>query len=194
MMATARPTRHYQFVGGPTFEALFLPHQGGEDNRYVEFPGKLPYSSLHFFANKWKRRPEKFALLTEPGILHGKLLFGSQDGDSTTSITKAHHLTQYPSSDVPLSMATTMFHFVLLYSRHIAVVSRISGEVVHEEFLQGNLRDARGLVRDPVENRIWVYSSSGLREVIFHNEERNVWRLYLDKAKAQVDDFSERRS
>ena len=80
MAVTAQPTRYYQFVGGPTFELLFSKFgQGKMPARFNEFGTELPYSELHFFSKNTAMRAESFAMLTEVGILHGSLMFGSQN-------------------------------------------------------------------------------------------------------------------
>jgi hypothetical protein len=86
MAVTAQPTRYYQFVGGPTFELLFSKFGSGPNKmpaRFNEFGTELPYSELHLFSKNYAMRAESFAMLTEVGILHGQLMFGSQNaGDS----------------------------------------------------------------------------------------------------------------
>ena len=91
MAVTAQPTRYYQFVGGPTFEQLFSKFGAGGKMpaRFNEFGTELPYSELHFFSKNFAMRAESFAMLTEVGILHGQLLFASQNaGDSVVKDTK----------------------------------------------------------------------------------------------------------
>ena len=43
---------------------------------------------------------------------------------------------------------------------------------------------AMGLVRDPVRNQLWLYSKTALFQVRVDREDRDVWRLYLQQAKA----------
>jgi len=45
----ATPTRHYQFIGGPSFEALFAKYTANPlPSRFVELPGDLGYSELRY--------------------------------------------------------------------------------------------------------------------------------------------------
>ena len=219
MAVTAQPTRYYQFVGGPTFEHLFSKFGSGGKMpaRFNEFGTELPYSELHFFSKNYAMRAESFAMLTEVGILHGQLMFGSQNaGDSVVKDTKlldysrkgSDHKSRTiskPSSNTSddstdlngqkfsspsergalLSMTITEFHFLLLYQHRLCAFTRITHEVVFEQNLIPSVHGrAKGLVRDPVRNQLWLYSRTGLFQVQIDREDRDVWRLYLQQAKA----------
>ncbi len=43
LVMVATPTRHYQFIGGPTFEALFQLYAGRTLPKFIELPGTLSY-------------------------------------------------------------------------------------------------------------------------------------------------------
>jgi hypothetical protein len=45
----ATPTRHYQFIGGPTFEDMFKKYASNPVG-FVELPASLGYSELRFFS------------------------------------------------------------------------------------------------------------------------------------------------
>ena len=74
-------TRIYQFIGGPSFEAVF-PSQ--ETNaRFIELPGDLSYSHLCFFSKYAGGLSQSFAWLTGPGVYYGDLVFGGQNPGDT---------------------------------------------------------------------------------------------------------------
>jgi hypothetical protein len=78
VMATT-PTRHYQFIGGPTFEQMFAKYT---NPAFVELPGDLGYSELRFYSQNQARAgsaSETCAWLTGAGVYYGNLVFGSQD-------------------------------------------------------------------------------------------------------------------
>ena len=82
-------TRLYQFIGGPTFEAMMLPYE--QNPSFQEMPPGEGDSSartgdqLAFFYRAGGSA-QAFAWLTGPGVYHGKLVYGSQEiGDSVTS-------------------------------------------------------------------------------------------------------------
>ena len=39
-----------------------------------------------------------------------------------------------------------------------------------------------GVASDPVNRTLWIYSTNGLYEVVRADEERDIWKIYLDKA------------
>ena len=41
----------------------------------------------------------------------------------------------------------------------------------------------KSLVRDPVGNRLWLYTATSLYQILFEREDRDVWQLYLEQAK-----------
>jgi hypothetical protein len=93
----ASPARLYQFIGGPTFEALFTKYQSIPSS-YRELPGEaeLGYSEVHFYSRYHSQSlgspSEVWSWLTFPGVYHGSLLFGSQDqpGDRVTDEGKLY--------------------------------------------------------------------------------------------------------
>jgi tetratricopeptide (TPR) repeat protein len=188
VMATTA-MRYYQFIGGPTFEACFAAYTVNPG--FTELPGELSYSELHFFAEHFTGRSKSFAWLAGPGIYHGQLLFGSQNaGDSV--ITNATLCPYQPVDEgsaprAPLSIAVTEFHFLLAYSDCLMAVSKLSDERVFEwrppQKFAGNLR---GLARDQQRKALWLYSDTSVFEIAVTDEDRNVWRLYLEKGSFEM--------
>ena len=41
----------------------------------------------------------------------------------------------------------------------------------------------RGLTADPVRKTYWVYTDQSLFELVVANEDRDVWRIYLEQGK-----------
>jgi hypothetical protein len=85
LIMAATPTRYYEFIGGPTYDALFAHYvaaSAGGSPCFIELPGDIDYSTLHFF-RKPHARATSFVWLTGPGIYSASLSFGSQNaGDS----------------------------------------------------------------------------------------------------------------
>lgn len=46
--------------------------------------------------------------------------------------------------------------------------------------------EIRGLAADPVRPTYWIYTDSSLFELVVGNEDRDVWRIYLEKGKYDV--------
>ena len=234
MIATAEPSRHYHFIGGPTFTDLFKQYEDMGHDKFNEVPGNLPYGELHFYADQLDMRADSFAILTQIGVVNGAFMFGSQSFGDT--VVKDSNLLKYPkknsnmygfdddgnmmNSDVlsgtggsgggndgmsenrkrnfttadplnnagpiPLSMAITKFHFLFLYEDRIVAVSRLSQKtkVMSDKTLDAEyIGPVKSLVRDPVGNRLWLYTATSLYQILFEREDRDVWQLYLEQAK-----------
>ncbi|RUP49144.1 Pep3/Vps18/deep orange family-domain-containing protein [Jimgerdemannia flammicorona] len=202
------PTRIYQFVGtavgiagggagGVTgeegravFEGLFAKYDVNPG--FQELPGDLTHSELHFFSKyqdlHQRGVAQTFAWLTGPGIYHGNLVFGSGD-----SVIDSTHLLPYPAtasdtdpsavvvSEVPLSIALTEFHFVLLYKDRVRAINQLNDQIVYEEMIPlAAGKEVRRLTIDSVKNTFWIYTNSSIHELLVTREDRDVWRLYLD--------------
>lgn len=106
---------------------------------------------------------ESFSWLTGPGIYHGALVYGSQNvGDSVvddvqllqwviTGLISKNFCINYlpcrypatPSDDdsgklvteIPISVALTEFHFILLYKDRVRAICQLNDQIVYEEML-----------------------------------------------------------
>mmetsp|Transcript_59942 Transcript_59942/g.141174 ORF Transcript_59942/g.141174 Transcript_59942/m.141174 type:complete len:974 (+) Transcript_59942:154-3075(+) len=180
----ATPTRYYEFIGGPTYDALFAQYSSAP--AFIELPGDLDYSELHFF-RKENGRASSFVWLTGPGIYSGSFSFGSQNaGDS---IIHDYKLIPYSNAvhGSPLSLLSTEFHWFLLFPDRLQVINQLTQEVAWEHmFTSRNIYgDMRGMMQDPITGKLWVYADFMINEVVITNEDQNVWRCYL--AKGQYD-------
>ena len=46
--------------------------------------------------------------------------------------------------------------------------------------------EVRGLTADPVRKTYWVYTDQSLFELVVGNEDRDVWKIFLDKDKYDI--------
>ncbi|CAE6482992.1 unnamed protein product [Rhizoctonia solani] len=86
-------------------------------------------------------------------------------------------------NNFPLGVVLTEFHFLLLLSDRVMGYSRLDDSLIYDEAI--SLRRAErllGIVSDPINRTLWIYSTNGLYEVVRVDEERDVWKIYLDKA------------
>ncbi|GAB5585428.1 tethering complex subunit [Umbelopsis nana] len=206
----ATPTRIYEFVGvvGPTsqkasadsedkrkiatFESIFSHYESNPV--FQELPGDLSYSELHFFSQfkdlQQRGVAQSFAWLTVPGIYHGNLVFGSQNPGE--HVIDNAQLLQYPTNplesdeapvdSVPLSIAMTEFHFILLYKDRIRAICHLNDEIVYEEMINLAANEhVKGLTMDETTGSPWVYTNLSLYELIIREESRDVWKIYLEK-------------
>ncbi|KAG2188073.1 hypothetical protein INT44_000824 [Umbelopsis vinacea] len=206
----ATPTRIYEFIGvvGPAsqkasadgdekrkkgnFEGIFSHYENNPV--FLELPGDLSYSELHFFSQfkdlQQRGVAQSFAWLTVPGIYHGNLVFGSQNPGE--HVIDNAQLLQYPTNplesgetqvdSVPLSIAMTEFHFILLYKDRIRAICHLNDEIVYEEMINLAANEhVVGLTMDETNGSPWVYTNLSLYELIIREESRDVWKIYLEK-------------
>lgn len=190
LLATGRPTRLYQFLGGPTFQQMFQTYKETGEVSLQELPGGLDHTELYCFNKHSTGRTQTFALLCEPGIYHGGLLFTANQSATDNAITEAHllHFSQ-TGFDTPISMGITEFHFVLLGDDRMQVVSRLNSSVVQELPLSDQRRYGKplGILRDLTKNTMWLYTDCHIFQMMITDETRHVWKIYLEKALAGED-------
>lgn len=85
---------------------------------------------------------------------------------------------------MPVGIAMTEYHFLLLYPDALVAVSRVSEEKVWEERIEKKGGAYKGIVVDPTTGVMWLYSDKGVWQVLKKDEDRDVWRLYLEKAQS----------
>ncbi|KAF6766540.1 DigA protein [Ephemerocybe angulata] len=188
-------TRIYQFTGpidrkrdenGRIFSALFSQYRDTAP-KILELPGNLAYSELRFFtpnSSQALSQPQRLAWLTGQGIYHGTINYDASVEDHIDSA----QLLQYPTlpgidqPDIPISLAVTEFHFVLLYKDRVVGICNLDDRKAYEELLPIKpSEEVRGLAADPVRKTYWVFTDQSLFELVVTNEDRDVWRTYLEK-------------
>ncbi|KAI9491455.1 Pep3/Vps18/deep orange family-domain-containing protein [Zychaea mexicana] len=177
------------------FESMFSKYDVNPG--FQELPGELSYSELHFFSRfhdlQQQGVAQTFAWLTGPGIYHGDLVFGSQNvGDSVIDNVQ---LLQYPATpsedessrfvtEIPISVAITEFHFILLYKDRIRAVCQLNDQIIYEEMIPTSQNEeVVGMAVDDIKKTFWIYTTFSIYELGVENEERDVWKLYLEKTQ-----------
>lgn len=137
--------------------------------------------------------PKTMAWLTAPGIYHGTMNFESTSDDliDGTGLLPYPQLAASPSSpshsppassDAPLSLILTEFHYILLYGDRVIGISSLDEKLVYEDLLPLKAgEEVRGLAADPVRKTYWVYTSLSLYELSAKNEDRDIWKVYLEQ-------------
>lgn len=194
------PTRIYQFVGsidrkseevGRVFTALFAAYRESAP-KILELPGSLQHSQLQFFTpnpDQALSLPKRMAWLTGPGIYHGSLNLETEAEDHIDAAA----LLPYPAStgsdvpEVPLSLNLTEFHFILLYKDRVVGICNLDDRMTYEETLPlKNNETVLGMAADPVRRTYWVFTDQSLFELVVGNEDRDVWKVYLQQAQFEV--------
>ncbi|GBG32508.1 Vacuolar protein sorting-associated protein 18-like [Hondaea fermentalgiana] len=194
MAVTARLTRFYEFIGGPTLEAMFKQYEAPEHQSFRELPGDMAYAELRSFTPSTSARPTSFMLLSEAGLYIGALEYALERASVAERVTSRHNMVYFPQRisatgeeliGPPLSAVETEFHYVLLYPSWLIVLSKLNESVVHERRIDaGRLGATLGLVWDPARAAIFVCSKLDIQRLLVLNEDGHVWKLYLDQARA----------
>ena len=197
VMATTA-TRYYEFVGGPSLEALFAEQRDAPRGVCVEVAAEaareVPRGSLSFY-----RRPNRaasaFGWLSAAGVCHGSLLLGSQaPGDA---VAHEHTVLPYPGPQAgaeadggdaaagtpeALALALSEFHLLLLRPSCVLALSRLDGQVACRVATPAAWPAAslHGLAHDGAKGTLWVWGAGGVLRIVVRAEERHVWRLHLE--------------
>uniref|UniRef100_A0A1B0CQ76 Vacuolar protein sorting-associated protein 18 homolog n=1 Tax=Lutzomyia longipalpis TaxID=7200 RepID=A0A1B0CQ76_LUTLO len=105
--------------------------------------------------------PRSFGWITEPCIFYGEM---DSRCDNPARIVQNKQIT-LPESEgatAPVAFALTDFHAILVYPDHLAAISLLNYQIVYEEFISENF--------GPLLNAVT-------------KEERNVWRIYMEKGE-----------
>lgn len=194
LLATPEPTRLYHFLGGPTFLQLFKDYALQGTASFTELPGEMKRVELTCYSKLAQSRASMFALMTKEGIYHGALFFTSAQQSTAETVLMDAQLLPYvggPSVyEVPISIASTEYHFLSLLADRLQVVSRLNGSLIQEESLRAASDGTPlGLVRDAARGITWLYTDSAVFQVSVNNEDMRVWKIYLDKAVAGDERF-----
>ncbi|KAF7306795.1 Vacuolar protein sorting protein [Mycena indigotica] len=190
-------TRLYQYSGLPdrrsedgsrVFTGLFANTQP----QILELPGDKR-SELHYFslnADQALSLPQNMAWLTSHGVYHGVLNFDTPSDNFIDGGDLLPYPTAFESStpeQAPSSMALTEFHFLLLYKDRVVGICNLDQKQTYEEALPLKQNEVvKGLAADPVRKTFWVFTDQSLFELVADNEDRDVWKIYLQQGKFDV--------
>ncbi|KAF9502533.1 DigA protein [Pleurotus eryngii] len=204
LVIVTTPSRIYQFAGTPdrrseeggrVFTSLFAAYRETAP-KILELPGNIPQSELLLYTDKADQAnslPKSMAWMTSPGIYHGSLNF-----DASNDFIDGAQLLPYPalttssspaavSPDVPISISLTEFHFILLYRDRVLGICNLDDRTTYEEALPLKPNEqVKGQAVDPVRKTYWVYTDQSLFELMVGNEDRDVWKVYLEKGMFDV--------
>lgn len=197
LVVVTTTTRIYQFVGpvdrktdevGKVFSQLFAAYRDAAP-KILELPGDIQNSDLQYFTpnpDQAHSVPNRMAWMTAAGIYHGSLKI---DTESEDHIDNAQ-LFPYPTlpglgaDDFPLSLSLTEFHFLLLYKDRVIGMCNLNDHLAYEEQLPVKSNETvLGMSSDPVRRTYWVFTDQSLFEVVIGNEDRDVWKIYLEKGE-----------
>lgn len=198
------PCRVYQFIGlinprnEPQFMELFSFYNDQVKVQFQEIPGSLKDSKLCVWPPHSPEPPIAFAWLTGAGVYYSTLVFGDQQPGETLFLEKnlipysavaetgEDIVIEWDQADLvlPIGLALTKFHCVLLYRDKIVAICHLNNKKVFEEpFNTRRNGPLLAMSTDPVTRNIWTNAKMNLMMYSPHAESRNVWKIYLDQEK-----------
>lgn len=160
LVVVTTPSRIYQFVGAPDrrsddsgriFTSLFAAYRDTVP-KILELPGDTRHSELHYYTSNPEQAlslPRSLAWMTgkqnltivvrrsnhsiAPGIYHGNLNFESVTDDFIDAADVLPYSISGNAAEVPVSIALTDFHYVILYKNRISGVCHLNDKLTYEE-------------------------------------------------------------
>lgn len=83
--------------------------------------------------------------------------------------------------NVPIGLALTRFHTLLIYDNMLQAVCRLNNKVVYEREFAPDALPLLDITTDQATGRIALYSKNSIFYLDVYNEGRDIWRLYLEK-------------
>lgn len=201
IIVAATPDCIYSFEGTlraeeRSLQPIFTSYVNGEREPTCEKQKTdLSYSMLRFFAPPNSKYPKQWAWLCGAGIRTGELSIDSNSNATLlgeTIINLDFERTRHLSYDerrinIPKSFVLTEYHAVLLYSDHIKAVCLLNEELVyHEVFDELRVGKLLNIERDVATGAIYVYTDKSMFTLKITREERNIWRIYLNKGQYEL--------
>ncbi|KAH8273508.1 hypothetical protein KR018_008628, partial [Drosophila ironensis] len=177
-------------------QAIFVKFVNGEQEPHCEErKTDLTYSQLRFFAPPNSKYPKQWAWLCGSGLRVGELSVEPNSGATLLGDTlipldfeKATHLSyEERRQSIPKAFVLTEYHALLLYADHMRAICLLNQELVYREhFDEGRVGRPLNIERDEVTGEIYVYTVKTVFKVRVRREERNVWRIYLEKGQYEL--------
>ncbi|KAK3930225.1 Vacuolar protein sorting-associated protein 18-like protein [Frankliniella fusca] len=146
--------------------------------QFVDIVSKLKYSKLQFYYAPATGQPTQCAWLVEKGLYYGQVDMNLSDD----KVVSEQNLVSFPSM-APISFVLTQFHALLMYADHIKFVSLLNNEVVFEDVINEPLGKLINITKDPLKSTIWAFTEKAVFKYKVTKEDRNVWRIYIEKGK-----------
>jgi len=169
----------YQFVGGPTFEAMFS--ENANNLQYRELPGDVRQAELKML--RVNDAPVAIAHLTGVGVHFGKVQLAGKSPGSNCLVDDDILYYAKLSESAPSSIMITNYHILFLYPRRIVGIDQLSKQVVFSSDFSPKSGIMVGVRWDEINNQVWIFGQSSFYEVVTNDETRDLWWLYLEASR-----------
>nr|KAJ3421287.1 hypothetical protein HK105_004008 [Polyrhizophydium stewartii] len=200
LIAIASTSRIYQFVGDSRpsdsgFFASFFARLDGS-NDFQEMPGNLGASTVRTIRTKQPDGSLVTALgwMTGTGVYIGKIATGGYTHKDATIESPQVFPYAAPDSRSQSSLVNSLvsfilsdFHFVLLLEDSIVAISTLDSQIVAWESIPLAMDErVLGMASDESRRTYWVHTNLSLYELIVTDEDRDLWKIYLDKKNYEL--------
>ncbi|PYH86549.1 hypothetical protein BO82DRAFT_380178 [Aspergillus uvarum CBS 121591] len=135
---------------------------------------------------------KEFAWLSSQGVFHGQLPYTSEKLSKPFESASMLPRSVFPASESarggkkliqdPITAVTlSQWHIFALVEGRIVAVNRMSEEIVFDEAVLEPGQSALGLLTDATQHTYWLFTSREICEIAVENEDRDVWKVYLQK-------------
>lgn len=181
----------YQFMGSSNLEQLFNKYKLHEGtSKYLDGPcktfpsGELTRSSLQMFFKK-DGSFQSFGWMTAAGFCYGNYVNEIIDKLINSFIVvpyvKIKREGGLEVDDNPIAVCHSEYHIYFLYSDCITIISKITSNIVHTEYLYDISSNIIGMYYDKSKSCLFLYSSKSIFQLQIERENRDVWKAYLEK-------------
>ncbi|RAL10042.1 vacuolar protein sorting protein DigA [Aspergillus homomorphus CBS 101889] len=135
---------------------------------------------------------KEFAWLSSHGVFHGQLQYSPDKLSKPFETASMLSRSLFPASESarggkkliqdPITAVTlSQWHIFALVEGRIVAVNRMSEEIVFDEAVLEPGQSALGLLTDATQHTYWLFTSREIYEIAVEDEDRDVWKVYLQK-------------
>ncbi|ESO08844.1 hypothetical protein HELRODRAFT_109889 [Helobdella robusta] len=179
-------SRLYQLVGpmtsqssegGPSFSCFFDNYSG----RFQDFPCAKSCSQLSVYSTNHNNPPQRIAWLMDGDVYTGRINMAASPGmDDVIKDTKLIPYGPDSKKPIPISMAITQFHFLILLPNSLRVICLLNENLVEQDAYDGKFGALKGVTMDPIKRIIWSFSSRAIFKYNVVDENRDIWKIYMN--------------
>jgi hypothetical protein len=135
---------------------------------------------------------KEFAWLSSQGIYHGQLPYASGKAEVPFEGARMLPRSMFPATesarggkkliqDPITAMTLSQWHILALVEGKIVAVNRMSDEIIYEQAVLEPGQSTLGLLTDSMQHTYWLFTSKEIFEIVAEDEDRDVWKVFLQK-------------
>ncbi|THC94350.1 hypothetical protein EYZ11_006189 [Aspergillus tanneri] len=135
---------------------------------------------------------KEFAWLSAQGIYHGQLPYSSEHVNRPFESSHMLPRSMFPASESsrggkkliqdPIAALTlSQWHIFALVEGRIIAVNRMNEEIVYDQPVLEPRQSTLGLLTDSMQHTYWLFTSREIFEIVVENEDRDIWKIFLEK-------------